>query len=455
MSLYRAVCANVLFPLHERLKGHPTVAVLRDLERTQWLQKPALDELRLNRLRDLLRHAATSVPYYRDLFARLAFDPERVESLADLGRLPVLTKDTIRTNFDRMCAAHAQGGPRYSTTGSTGDPLQFNIGTLRKAHDVAAKWRATRWWGVDIGDRELVAWSSPIELKAQDRARRLRDAILRSKLVAATALTPQKLDEFIEEIRAFRPTMLFGYPSALTLVAQHADSRGIRLNDLGIVVAFCTAERLCPHQRERISRTFGCRVADGYGGRDAGFLAHECPEGGMHITAEDVIIETVDEGGHPVPAGEAGDVVVTHLFSHDFPFIRYRNGDVAVLSDRSCACGRGLPLIQEIQGRTNDLLIGPDGARIHGIAFAALLRDMPGVEQFKIIQETLELTRLQLVVGAAFDRETSRQRIKEVFQHHLGRQTAVQIEEIDSIAPEPSGKYRYVVSRVAEARNAA
>jgi phenylacetate-CoA ligase len=268
-------------------------------------------------------------------------------------------------------------------------------------------------------------------------------------------LSPEKLDQFIEEIRAFRPAMLFGYPSALTLVAQRADDRGIRLDDLGIAVAFCTAERLYPHQRERVSQTFGCRVADGYGGRDAGFLAHECPEGGMHITAEDVIVETVDEGGRPVPNGEPGEVVVTHLFSQDFPFIRYKNGDVAVLSERLCSCGRGLPLIEEIQGRANDLLVGPDGARIHAIAFAMLLRDMPGVQQFKIIQESLELTRLQLVVGPNFDRTASRQRILEVFRHHLGQQTTVRIEEVESIAPEPTGKYRYVVSRVERERNAA
>jgi hypothetical protein len=107
--------------------------------------------------------------------------------------------------------------------------------------------------------------------------------------------------------------MLFGYPSALTHIARHAEKRGVAMNDLGIRVAFVTSERLYDDQRATISRVFGCRVANGYGGRDAGFIAHECPSGGMHLTAEDIIVELVDAQGQPVPDGSPGEIVVTHL----------------------------------------------------------------------------------------------------------------------------------------------
>lgn len=116
------------------------------------------------------------------------------------------------------------------------------------------------------------------------------------------------------------------------------------MNDLGIKVAFVTSERLYDYQRDDISRVFACPVANGYGGRDAGFIAHQCPHGGMHITAEDIIVEIVDKNGFPLPCGEAGEVVVTHLATGDFPFIRYRTGDVAVMSEKLCSCGRGLPV---------------------------------------------------------------------------------------------------------------
>ena len=119
------------------------------------------------------------VPHYRELFARRKFDPRAVSSLADLARLPFLTKDIIRASGAGLRAEGAENMKRFSTTGSSGDPLQFYIGKGRISHDVAAKWRATRWWGVDIGDPEIVAWSSPIELSAQDRVRRARDPALR------------------------------------------------------------------------------------------------------------------------------------------------------------------------------------------------------------------------------------------------------------------------------------
>jgi phenylacetate-CoA ligase len=132
------------------------------------------------------------------------------------------------------------------------------------------------------------------------------------------------MDRFISDIRAFRPTMLYGYPSSMTLIAQRAEKRAVRLDDLGTRVAFCTAEQLYPHQADVLRRVFGCPVADGYGGRDSGLIAHDCPKGRSHITAEGIVVEIVDERGQPLPPGRPGDVVVTHLANTGFPFIRYR-----------------------------------------------------------------------------------------------------------------------------------
>src|SRR5205085_2015287 len=184
----------------------------------------------------------------------------------------------------------------------------------------------------------------------------LRDALMRTELLPAFEMSPAKLDRFIARIRNRRPKMLFGYPSVLAHIARYAQQRGVRLDDLGTKVAFVTAEKLYDEQRDLIRRVFGCPVANGYGGRDAGFIAHECPVGGMHITAEDVIVEAIDARGQPVAAGTPGEIVITHLATRDFPFIRYRTGDIGVLSDERCCCGRGLPLLKEIQGRATDFV---------------------------------------------------------------------------------------------------
>ena len=446
-GLYTRLVSGLLFPLHERLKHHDTVAVRKQLEQSQWWPRDRLQQMQVERLRALLQHAQQHVAYYRELFARIGFDAARVSSLADLQRLPFLNKADIRANTEALKADNAVGLARFNTGGSSGEPLIFFIGNQRVSHDVAAKWRATRWWGVDIGDPETVVWGSPIELTAQDRVRAIRDKLLRTELLPAFEMSDAKLDGFVARIRARRPKMLFGYPSALSHIGQHAQRRGIRMDDLGIKVAFCTSERLYDHQREVIERVFGCPVANGYGSRDAGFIAHQCPSGGMHLTAEDIIVEIVDSEGRVLPQGQAGEIVVTHLATGDFPFIRYRTGDVAVMDTASCACGRGLPMLKEIQGRTTDFVVARDGTVMHGLALIYVLRDLPQVAGFRIVQETLEHTRVQVVPGEGFGSEIE-QRIQRGLAARLGEGVRVEVEEVEAIAPEKSGKYRYVVSRV-------
>ncbi len=448
--MYTALVSNLLFPLHERLKGHSTVAVRRRMEETQWLEPGQITALQAERLRALLISAA-EVPYWHDLFTSLRFDSRAVTRVQDLQALPLLDKATIRAHSAAMKHPQASGLARFNTGGSSGEPLIFYIGNERVSHDVAAKWRATRWWGVDIGDPEIVVWGSPIELGSQDRIRALRDEMLRTELLPAFEMSAAKLDGFIAAIRARRPKMLFGYPSALSHIARHAETRGQRMDDLGIKVAFVTSERLYDDQRATITRVFGCPVANGYGGRDAGFIAHQCPEGGMHLTAEDIVVEVIDAEGRVLPPGQAGEIVVTHLATKDFPFIRYRTGDVGILDDACCACGRGLPMLKEIQGRTTDFVVAADGTVMHGLALIYILRDLPGVRQFKIVQETLQATRILIVGDDAFDPACVPD-IQAKARARLGQQVRVTVEQVGAIPPEQSGKHRYVVSHVPAAQ---
>ncbi|MFM8900228.1 MAG: phenylacetate--CoA ligase family protein [Burkholderiales bacterium] len=446
-SAYTTLVSKCLFPLHERLKKHSTVRVRREMEDTQWWSPEQLRALQLRKLQALLAEVGEQVPYYRDLFKRLSFGARQVHSLDDLRKLPFLTKTEIRAHTEALKHEQAQSLARFNTGGSSGEPLIFFIGKERVSHDVAAKWRATRWWNVDIGDPEIVVWGSPIELGAQDRVRWLRDQLIRTELLPAFEMSDAKLDGFLDAIRSKKPKMLFGYPSALTHIAKHAQKRGLAMNDLGIRVAFVTSERLYDEQRATISEVFGCPVANGYGGRDAGFIAHQCPQGGMHLTAEDIIVELVDQSGAPVPDGSPGEIVVTHLATRDFPFIRYRTGDVAVMDTARCACGRGLPMLKEIQGRTTDFVVAQDGTVLHGLALIYAIRDLPGVESFKIVQESLAQTRVYLVTTPTFDPNCIHG-IVQTFKKRLGAAVEVAVQQVPTIPPEKSGKFRYVVSRV-------
>ncbi len=447
-DLYTRFVANVLFPVQERLKHHDTVAIRQEMEDVQWWPRERILEKQAQRLKAFLADIGAHTPYYRELFARTGFDPNKVTGPADLQKLPFLTKAVIKQNSDGLRADDAKGLARFNTGGSSGEPLIFFIGTERVTHDVAAKWRATRWWDVDIGDPEIVIWGSPIELGTQDRVRLIRDKLMRTELLPAFEMSDAKVEGFIARIREMRPKMLFGYPSAISHIAAHAEKKGIRLDDLGIKVVFVTSERLYDHQREVISRLFKAPVANGYGGRDAGFIAHACPSGSMHITAEDIVVEIIDSDGNVLPPGQSGEIVVTHLATRDYPFVRYRTGDVGVLSDHACPCGRGLPILSDIQGRSTDFVIAADGTVMHGLSLIYVLRDIPGVASFKIVQETKTLTTVFVIPGAAFE-PGDVGRIESGLKRRLGESVAIDVKLVDEIPAEKSGKFRYVISRVA------
>jgi phenylacetate-CoA ligase len=243
--------------------------------------------------------------------------------------------------------------------------------------------------------------------------------------------------------------MLFGYPSVFSLIAKLAQAKDIDLTRLGIKVVFVTSERLYPYQREMIEKVFAAPVANGYGSRDAGFIAHQCPSGSMHISAEDLVVEIVDSAGNVVPEGEKGEIVITHLATSDFPFIRYRTGDIAALDTNHCACGRGLPVLKDIEGRTTDFVVAANGTMMHGLALIYILRELDGIEAFKIIQETKHHTRVQIVPSSSQGiSETLMNIIIAGFKARLGEEVIIDIEILAQIEAEKSGKFRYVISKV-------
>ena len=446
-GLYSRLVSGVLLPLHERLKGHATISRSRALEKSQWLSGEELARRQETRLREFLLEIGSRVPYYRDLFSSLRVRPVEIRTVSDLPRIPVLTKALIREHGGALGADGVSDLRAVSTGGSTGEPLRFRVGPARVTSDVALRRRANRWWGVDIGDPEVVLWGSHIEVTRQDRLRTLRDRLFRSTLLSVNHMTTEVLDEYLDAIPRLRPVQIFSHPSALDELARRADERGTRLDGLGIRVIFLTAEELYQHQRERIERVFGCRTSNGYGGRDSGFIAQECPEGGMHLNVEDIVVEIVGDDGMVLPPGQPGEIVVTHLRSQEYPFVRYRTGDVGVLGDEACPCGRGLPLLREVHGRADDLLLGLDGARVPGQVVVLLFRDIPGIAAFKVVQEEVDRVRILLVRTEAFP-AAAEASIVEGFRARLGAAMRVELQVVESIPREASGKYRTVVSKV-------
>lgn len=440
---------KIIYPLHEKVFGRRTFSYLAELEKQQWLSPAQLDELRFRKLRDLLLHAQANIPFYAERFSAAGFDPARMQDLNDFKKIPPLSKAEIKRNLDKMTWAACPGGLyRYNTGGSSGEPLIFYFDRRRQAMDKAARMLTHRWWGCDVGDPELYLWGSPLEVKKQDRMKDLRDRLTNELLISAFEISAQKVPEIYASFETFRPKSVFGYPSTIALFADMAAQQNLDLKALGVQVVFSTAEVLYDHQREAISQGFGAiPVVDGYGSREGGFVSHQCREGRHHLLDPNFVVEFLQDD-RTVEEGEDGEIVLTHLDNWGMPFIRYRTGDVAQPGPAGCACGRGLATMQKIQGRTTDFIVTPDGRWQHALSVIYVVRDISGVEQFKIVQEEVDEVRVLLTTNEMYPADGDA-RIVAGFHKRMGEDVRVSVEHMTDIPREASGKFRYVVSKVA------
>jgi phenylacetate-CoA ligase len=443
-----AVSRRVVYPLQERLLKRPTFPYLESLERSQWLSRAEVEYLQTEKLSALLRIASDHCPWHSERIAAAGIDVSSC-TLEDLRRLPTMTRHDARANVESIRWPGVPGGAfRYNTGGSSGEPLVFYFGRWRQASDAAGRMRARRWWGVELGDREVYLWGAPVELDRTERIKSLRDRLLNQLVLNAFEMSPANMDAYLEAIQAFRPKCIYGYASSVALLAARARSRGLRLKLPELRVVCTTGEPLYPHQRRLLTEVFGVPVANEFGSRDIGFTAHETPQGQMLLMSESVLLEVLDGEGRPVAAGELGEAVMTGLCSDAQPFIRYRTGDMVRMAAEPCREGRGLHVIQEVSGRTTDFVVRPDGTIMHALAVIYVLRAEEGIAEFKVVQHTLRELEVLIVPTAQWD-EHARSRLLEGLSARLGEGVQIEARLVERIPAEASGKFRYVVSHVA------
>lgn len=451
--MHRWLVWNVFFPLHEWAKGHPSFRILKEMEAAEFVTMAEMEQLRSAKLQRLVEYAYANVPYVHDVMHQAGLQPSEIRGSADLVRLPLMRKADVRKNRAQMRSRLAGKLTSFSTGGSTGEPLLFDLPQERIASWIACRQRVMRWWALSAGDKEYAIWGSPVEVTRQDRIRNLRDRLLATRLLSAFEMSESVMSSYLDLLEKGDCRTIFAYPSSIYLLCLHAQKKGRNLRRAGIKTVFVTGEILYPHQRELIADTLNCPVANGYGGRDSGFVCHECPQGGMHIMADATVVEILDPQGRPVPEGVSGEIVVTDLYSREVPFLRYATGDIGALSARRCPCGRPLPLLENIQGRTTDFIVAPDGTILHALSVIYVLREIEGIEQFKVRQKDVNRFHVQLVKSQHFKMENE-SRIREGLRQRLRAPVEVTIEYLPNLAPERSGKFRHVISEVPMMREA-
>ena len=440
--------ARSVYRAQEAAMHRPTFALLAEIERTQWLTRDGVEAYQAQRLNQLLQTALAHSPWHAERIRAAGLEPEvwgGTLTLAELARLPTMNKRDARKNVEQLVWRGVPGGVfKYTTGGSSGEPLIFYFGRTRQAADAAGRLRARRWWGVQPGDREVYLWGAPVELNKTDRIKTLRDRLVNQLLLNAFEMSPARMDDYLLAIQSLNPKAIYGYASSLALLAAHAEANGLKPKVPALRVVSSTGEPLFPHKRELIERVFGVPVSVEYGARDAGLMALESPDGELLQMSETHIIEVLDDAGNPVEEGEA---VITSLVSEAQPFIRYRTGDVVKRSGRADPGGRGLEVLDAVVGRQTDFIVAADGRIMHALAVIYVLRAIPGVAQFKLIQHAVDQMEVQVVPDAHWS-DAAREAVLSGLHARLGATLQVDLKLLDAIAPEASGKHRYVVSHV-------
>ena len=447
--MYSTLYRRIIFPIMELYKGTKVQQYLKWLNKTQWWSPQQLENLQNKKLRALIKHAYENVPYYHRMFRKLGLKPEDIKTKEDLSKLPILTKEDIKRNYPNDIKAKNYSNKAilpWSSSGSTGEPVQFFRDKLDLSLSWAAAFRGWSWAGYQIGDKYATLWGSLITLSEHKKlVKRVLNLLRRNLLLSAFDMTEENLEEYVNLLIKFNPKFIRGYSQAIFLLARYLEAASI--SDIRPVAVLTTAETLFNDQRKLIEKQFGCEVYDAYGGGEAPAAAYECEEHiGYHVSAENMIVEFVRDGENVAP-GEIGKIVVTNLNSYASPFIRYEMGDIGKPSDEKCPCGRGLPLISSIEGRINDFVVTPEGKVIHSYFFPGLFKDFYNIKQFQVIQRTVDKLLIKIVAKNELtksEEETILQKIRGV----VGRNMEIEVVQVDSIPPTRSGKRRFVISNV-------
>lgn len=414
-----------------------------ELEARQWWSRDHLEVEQRERLRSMLVWCAARIPYYRDLFASLDLHPTDIDSVGDLARLPLLDKETVRSQPDRFRPDPPAGRVVAQTTGgTTGTPLAY-WATLDAVRFNYATYEArTRAWaGVGLGDRMASFHGQPI-VPASTQAPPFwrRNPAFNQLYCSVYHLNDATLPDYIDELARFSPRVIAGYTSAVHRLASHILATG----DIGRIrpaAVLVSSETLFPHAREEIESAFGCRVFNSYSLGELVAYISQCPDGHLHVSTEYGVVELVDVDGD----GRT-EIVATGLFNRAMPLLRYRTGDVATAAKPGpAACGRGLPIVDELEGRADDLVRTPEGSVVGPAPMSLAFQRVPHLRRAQVRQERVDALQVLVEVTGGWD-GSAESFLRSELHKRLGTTIDIDIDTVETLPLTSGGKERLIVS---------
>lgn len=419
--------------------------------KNQWKTYDELKEDQEKQLQSLIHFVYRNVPYYHKLFDDLKLSPDDIKKIEDLQKLPTLTKDIIKQNWEVFKPVNLNTMKYYANTtgGSTGTPLQYRLLKYDRFLSGALLYRGWGNAGYELGDKmvflagtSLNVGSKPfIVKKAHEVARNI-------KKLSAIDMDDHEMLKYTKIINSFKPKFVRGYASSIDFFAKYIEDNDISINSPSAI--FTTAEKLYPHMRQRISSAFGCEVYDGYGLNDGGVGAYECKEhNGLHVDTERSIMEIVSDDGRQISCGE-GKILATSLHNYAMPLIRYETGDLGDITDDVCSCGRHSMLLKNIVGRDKELLVTPAGKYVHGATLYTYIisefKDSNEIIECQIIQKNKDSIIFNMVCKNNFDM-SQLDNVRDIVRKRSDG-WEVEFRILDEIERTKAGKYKFIISEL-------
>jgi phenylacetate-CoA ligase len=408
-------------------------------------------EYQIIELRKLVIHAFDTVPFYKDKYTLSGFKRNDLIRLnfEDLEKLPCLKKDDLR-KFGKTTLLSSdidKNGEYFASSGSTGTPTSIYIS--KKMHQkwtAAFESRIRNWAGVNrytprgtIGGRRIIQ-----EGEAKPPFYRY-NYFEKQCYFSAYHISPANAPDYIDGMKKYRLEYMNGYAMSNYLLAQFIKKNNLRAPQLKAIIT--SSEKLTYEMRELFKEVYGCKSFDSYSGVEGCGLISECEKGSLHISPDIAIIEIRKENGELAKPGESGEAICTGFLNYDQPLIRYKIGDMLKLSlNQICSCGRSMPIVEEIVGRTEDIVTGPDGRKM--VRFHGIFVNISSIIEGQIIQKTINDFEIKVVVSARL-KEDEIDIIRKRMDSQLGK-INLTITEVDSISRNKNGKFRAVISLVKE-----
>ena len=439
---------HVVHPVWAK-RDHPAYARYRkEFERTQYLSKSDLAELQRKRVQQILQHAFDHCTFYRQRFEEAKLRAQDFGDTGCLTALPALTKTDIQRNMSGLLADNVPENERArnQTGGSTGAPLQFYVDKERLDSRMASTARHDSWAGFEVGDWIAYLWGARLDMLVTPSAwNRMRNRLIYRRVELNTSsIAEQDWVKFIAEVRRIRPSVMLAYAQSAVLFAKYLREHGI--SDISFSSIITTAEMLLPGQREFLEETLRGKVFNRYGCRELSVIASECESHrGMHVNADALFVEIEPDESLPAPSGK---ILITDMMNRSMPLIRYEIEDIASWSNgQECECGRKLPLMTALQGRSTDFLTMPDGRKISGPSLTLVIADVCELQHMQIVQNAPDHITLRVVPGRNWETGVE-ERLRQRLALYLDPRMRLTVEKCSELQIAASGKHRFVINEV-------